>query len=47
MGEGGAVGSLLAVIETLADALDHVGVRLTWQPLSRGNVIAAIEAAPP
>jgi CO/xanthine dehydrogenase Mo-binding subunit len=44
MGEGGVIGSLLAVIDAVADARGRLGVRLTRQPLSRGNVIAAIEA---
>ncbi len=45
MGEGGAIGSPPAVINAVADALAHLGVRVTRQPLSPGNVIAAIEAA--
>jgi carbon-monoxide dehydrogenase large subunit len=46
MGEGGAIGSPPAVINAVADALAHLGVRLTRQPLSPANVVAAIEAAP-
>ena len=45
MGEGGAIGSPPAVINAVADALAHLGVRLTRQPLSPANVIEAIDAA--
>jgi carbon-monoxide dehydrogenase large subunit len=45
MGEGGAIGSPPAVINAVADALAHLGVRLTHQPLSPANVIEAIDAA--
>jgi carbon-monoxide dehydrogenase large subunit len=47
MGEGGAIGSPPAVINAVADALAHLGVHLTRQPLSPGNVVAAIEEAAP
>jgi carbon-monoxide dehydrogenase large subunit len=45
MGEGGAIGSPPAVINAVADALAHLGVLLTRQPLSPANVIEAIDAA--
>jgi aerobic carbon-monoxide dehydrogenase large subunit len=45
MGEGGAIGSPPAVINAVADALAHLGVRLTRQPLSPAKVIEAIDAA--
>ena len=45
MGEGGAIGSPPAVINAVADALAHLGARLTRQPLSPGAVIAAIDEA--
>ncbi|MDQ1424216.1 MAG: aerobic carbon-monoxide dehydrogenase large subunit [Acidimicrobiaceae bacterium] len=47
MGEGGAIGSPPSVINAVADALAHLGVHLTGQPLSPGNVVAAIEEAAP
>jgi aerobic carbon-monoxide dehydrogenase large subunit len=43
MGEGGAIGSPPAVINAVADAVAHLGVRLTRQPLTPMAVLAAIE----
>ncbi len=45
MGEGGAIGSPPAVINAVADAVAHLGARLTRQPLSPMTVLAAIDAA--
>ncbi|MET0458420.1 MAG: xanthine dehydrogenase family protein molybdopterin-binding subunit [Ilumatobacteraceae bacterium] len=45
MGEGGAIGSPPAVINAVADAVAHLGARLTRQPLTPMAVRAAIDAA--
>jgi carbon-monoxide dehydrogenase large subunit len=45
MGEGGAIGSPPAVINAVADAVAHLGARLTRQPLTPMAVLAAIEEA--
>ena len=46
MGEGGAIGSPPAVINAVNDAIAHLGVRLTAQPLSPMAVLAAISDRP-
>ncbi len=45
MGEGGAIGSPPAVFNAVADAVAHLGVELTRQPLTPMAVLAAIEEA--
>ena len=45
MGEGGAIGSPPAVINAVADALGHLGVRLNRQPLSPRTVLDALDEA--
>ena len=45
MGEGGAIGSPPAIINAVADAVAHLGVSLTRQPLTPMAVSAAIDAA--
>ena len=45
MGEGGAIGSPPAVINAVADAVAHLGARLTAQPLTPMAILAAIDAA--
>ena len=45
MGEGGAIGSPPAVINAVADALAHLGARLTAQPLTPMAILAAIDEA--
>jgi aerobic carbon-monoxide dehydrogenase large subunit len=45
MGEGGAIGSPPAVINAVADAIAHLGARVNTQPLSPGNIVAAIRGA--
>ena len=47
MGEGGAIGSPPAVINAVADAVAHLGARLTRQPLTPMAVLAAVRAASP
>ena len=47
MGEGGAIGSPPAVINAVADAVAHLGARLTRQPLTPMAVLAAVQAASP
>ena len=44
MGEGGAIGSPPAVINAVADAVAHLGARLTRQPLTPMTILAAIDA---
>ena len=43
MGEGGAIGSPPAVINAVADAVAHLGARLTAQPLTPMAILAAID----
>ena len=45
MGEGGAIGSPPAVINAVADAVAHLGARLTAQPLTPMAILAAIDEA--
>jgi aerobic carbon-monoxide dehydrogenase large subunit len=45
MGEGGAIGSPPAVINAVADAVAHLGARLTRQPLTPMTIVAAIDDA--
>jgi carbon-monoxide dehydrogenase large subunit len=45
MGEGGAIGSPPAVINAVADAVAHLGARLTAQPLTPMAILAAIDDA--
>ena len=45
MGEGGAIGSPPAVINAVADAIGHLGARVTRQPLTPPVIVAAIRAA--
>ena len=47
MGEGGAIGSPPAIINAVADAVAHLGARLTRQPLTPMAVLAAVQAASP
>jgi carbon-monoxide dehydrogenase large subunit len=44
MGEGGAIGSVPAVFNAVADAVAQVGARLTEMPLTPVRVIEALEA---
>jgi carbon-monoxide dehydrogenase large subunit len=44
MGEGGAIGSVPAVVNAVADALAQVGATVTEQPLTPVRVVAALEA---
>ncbi len=46
MGEGGAIGSVPAVFNAVADALAPLGARVNRLPLGPSEVLAAIEAAP-
>lgn len=46
LGEGGAIGSPPAVVNAVNDALAHLGVRLTAQPLTPARVADAIAASP-
>jgi carbon-monoxide dehydrogenase large subunit len=45
MGEGGAIGSVPAVFNAVADALAPLGVRVNRLPLGPSEIVAAIEAA--
>jgi carbon-monoxide dehydrogenase large subunit len=45
MGEGGAIGSVPAVFNAVADALSPLGVRLSRLPLDPSTIMAAIEDA--
>jgi carbon-monoxide dehydrogenase large subunit len=45
MGEGGAIGAPAAVFNAVADAVAHLGVRLTRQPLTPPALLAAMDAA--
>jgi carbon-monoxide dehydrogenase large subunit len=45
VGEGGAIASPAAVINAVADALAHLGVRITDQPLSPDRVRRLVEGA--
>jgi carbon-monoxide dehydrogenase large subunit len=45
MGEGGAIGSPPAVINAVADALAHLGVKVNQQPLSPAVIAAALDVA--
>ncbi|MEI7999714.1 MAG: xanthine dehydrogenase family protein molybdopterin-binding subunit [Actinomycetes bacterium] len=45
MGEGGAIGSVPAVFNAVADALASVGAKITEQPLSPLRIVEALEAA--
>jgi aerobic carbon-monoxide dehydrogenase large subunit len=45
MGEGGAIGSPPAVINAVADAIAHLGVRVNQQPLSPRVLLGALEEA--
>ena len=44
MGEGGAIGSPPAVINAVADAIAHLGVRLTTLPLTPARILEALDA---
>ena len=44
MGEGGAIGSVPAVFNAVADALAQVGARVTEQPLTPLRVVESLEA---
>jgi len=44
MGEGGAIGSVPAVVNAVADALAQVGATVTEQPLTPVRVVEALEA---
>jgi carbon-monoxide dehydrogenase large subunit len=45
LGEGGAIGSHAAVANAVADALAHLGVRVTKTPLGPEDIFALVEAA--
>ena len=45
MGEGGAIGSPPAVVNAVADALAHLGVRPTAQPLTPMAISAVLDGA--
>ena len=47
MGEGGAIGAPAAVFNAVADAVAHLGVTLTDQPLTPAAIVSAIAAASP
>jgi carbon-monoxide dehydrogenase large subunit len=45
VGEGGAIASVPAVFNAVADALAQVGARVTRQPLTPAAIVAALDAA--
>ena len=45
MGEGGAIGAPAAVINAVNDALTHLGITMTQQPLSPDAILAALLTA--
>jgi carbon-monoxide dehydrogenase large subunit len=45
MGEGGAIGSHAAVANAVADALAHLGVKLTRTPMGPNDIYEAVRAA--
>jgi carbon-monoxide dehydrogenase large subunit len=45
MGEGGAIGAPAAVFNAVADAVAHLGVVLTDQPLTPSAIVGAVAAA--
>ncbi len=45
LGEGGAIGSHAAVANAVADALAHLGVKVTKTPLGPEDIFALVEAA--
>jgi carbon-monoxide dehydrogenase large subunit len=45
MGEGGAIGAPAAVFNAVADALSHLGVVLTDQPLTPAAIVRAVAEA--
>jgi aerobic carbon-monoxide dehydrogenase large subunit len=45
MGEGGAIGSHAAVANAVADALAHLGVRVTSTPLGPEEIFRLVHAA--
>jgi carbon-monoxide dehydrogenase large subunit len=45
MGEGGAIGSVPAVFNAVADALGQVGAKVTDQPLTPVRIVEALQAA--
>ena len=45
LGEGGAIGSHAAVANAVADALAHLGVRVTKTPLGPEDIFALVESA--
>jgi carbon-monoxide dehydrogenase large subunit len=45
MGEGGAIGAPAAVFNAVADAVSHLGVVLTDQPLTPAAIVHAVAAA--
>ena len=47
LGEGGAIGSHAAVANAVADALAHLGVKVTKTPLGPEDIFALVEAARP
>jgi carbon-monoxide dehydrogenase large subunit len=44
MGEGGAIGSVPAVFNAVADALAQAGATVTAQPLTPARIVDALEA---
>ena len=45
MGEGGAIGAHAAVANAVADALSHLGVKVTSTPLGPGEIFSLVQAA--
>ena len=45
MGEGSAIGSHAAVANAVADAIEHLGVRVTRTPLKPATVWQLIQSA--
>jgi len=47
LGEGGAIGSHAAVANAVADAIAHLGVKVTKTPLGPDDIFALVQAARP